>query len=324
MKFLICGLGSIGQRHISNLFKLGENDIIAFRTTRKEPHWHFGKFDIPFYFDLDEALNEKPDAVFITNPTSLHVPFAIKSAQRGCHLFIEKPVSSNLLGIDRLKRIIKEKHLISAVGCNMRFNPGLIEIKKLLERNFLGKVYFIKVNYSSFLPEWHPWDNYKNRYSARADLGGGIILTMIHELDYPYWFFGDVDKVKSVINNFSYLGTNVDEEAEILLQFKSGVNAVIHMDFISKQKSRNCEITGERGKISWDYLLRSLNYYPNSSDENIDLLKKINWEEDPNQMYLAEIIDFIDSIKLKKSPKVTLDDGEQVLKIALEAKNNAK
>lgn len=301
MKFLICGLGSIGQRHLKNLIKIGEKDIIAYRSSKKPIHEYFGPVDVPFYYNLKEVFAEKPDAVFVTNPTSLHIPLALEAAKQGCHLFIEKPISSDLKDVDKLIRVVNEKKLTAMVGCNLRFHPGLIKIKRILEDKDLGDVYYCRVRYSSYLPDWHPWENYKKSYSARRELGGGVILTVIHELDYPYWFFGKVEKITSVLNKKSYLGIGAEESAEITLRHKNGVVSQIHLDYLTKPTVRNCEIVGTRGKIYWDYY----------EDKSFD----------PNQMYIDELKHFIDCVKNHKKPLITLEDGEEVLKMALEAKN---
>lgn len=302
MKFLICGLGSIGQRHLKNLKEIGERDIIAYRSSKKDLHLYFGEINVPMFYDLEEAFKEKPDVVFVTNPTSLHVPIALEAAKKGCHLFIEKPISSDMKGVDELIAEVETRKLTAMVGCNMRFHPGLIKIKNKLSKKELGDIYYCRVRYSSYLPDWHPWDNYKKRYSARKDLGGGIILTIIHELDYPFWFFGEAEKVTSVLNSKSYLGIDTEELAEISIRFKSGVVCQIHLDYLTKPPVRNCEIVGKKGKISWDYYDKHSVF-------------------DTNQMYIDEIKHFIECVKHKKQPLITLEQGKEVLKIALEAKD---
>lgn len=303
MKFLICGLGSIGQRHLKNLHAIGEKDIIAYRSSKKDLHLHFGKINVPLYYDLDEAFSKKPDVVFVSNPTSLHIPTALEAVKHNCSLFIEKPISSDLNGVNELISEVKKRKLTAMVGCNMRFHPGLVKIKKMLVKKELGKVFYCRARYSSYLPDWHPWDNYKNRYSARKDLGGGIILTIIHELDYPYWFFGETEKVTGVLNKKNYLGIDAEELAEISIRFKSGVICQIHMDYLTKPPARNCEIVGSKGKIVWDYYDKS---------QAID----------SNQMYILELKHFIDCVKTHKEPLIPLLEGRKVLEIALEAKKN--
>ena len=101
MKILICGVGSIGERHIRNLLTLGYEDIILYRTSNSQ--LRSLNQNLKTFNNLDEALVQKPDVAFITNPTSLHLNTAISCAMAGCHLFIEKPLSHSLEGVDKLK-----------------------------------------------------------------------------------------------------------------------------------------------------------------------------------------------------------------------------
>src|SRR5262245_11468951 len=104
MKFLIAGLGSIGQRHFRNLIALGEKDIVLLRT-RKATLPDDQLADYPVETDIHEALQKhKPDAVIVANPTSLHLDVAIPAAEVGCDILLEKPVSDSLERLDILQQ----------------------------------------------------------------------------------------------------------------------------------------------------------------------------------------------------------------------------
>ena len=115
MKFLIAGLGSIGRRHLRNLLALGEKDIILLRTFRSTlPESDLAGF--PVETDLSAALDHKPTAVIVANPTALHLDIAIPAAATGCHLLLEKPISHNLKGVE---------DLVAAAGAGGRTITGL-------------------------------------------------------------------------------------------------------------------------------------------------------------------------------------------------------
>ena len=84
---------------------------------------------------LDEALKIKPDAAFICTYSNGHIEPALKCAEAGCHLFIEKPLSLNMEGVDELVKTVKKRNLISMVGCNMRFHPAVSYIHNTLNSN---------------------------------------------------------------------------------------------------------------------------------------------------------------------------------------------
>ena len=173
MKILICGLGSIGKRHAINLLNLNKENLIFFRERNLDLKNKKLKKKKSFN-SLTKALNENPDVAFICNTTSKHIETAIRCAKKGCHLFIEKPLSNNLKNLKILESIIKRKKIKIMIGYNMRFHPLMIKIKKMLKNKELGSVYNFQTEWSEYLPDWHPWENYKLTYAAQKKNGGWV------------------------------------------------------------------------------------------------------------------------------------------------------
>lgn len=322
MKFLIIGCGSIGQRHIQNLKTMADDEIIAYRTRKKTVRKLEDEHHVKTYSDLTEALNQNPDAVLVTNPTSLHIQTALSAAKQGCHIFIEKPISNTLDGIDELIDIVNKKNLVVLVGCNLRFHPCLQFIKKLLDEKRIGRVVSARVQMGQYLPDWHPWEDYQTMYSAHQSLGGGIILDAIHELDYISWLLGNVTQVFSFSDKLSDLDIDTEDVAEILLRFKTGAIAEVHLDYVQRYPSRSCEIIGDGGSIILDI---------NKGTVEVYTAEKMEWESfeqlneyGMNQMYIDEMVHFINCIKRKEEPLINITDGLKVLKVALAAKESAK
>lgn len=322
MKYLILGCGSIGQRHLNNLKNVTTGEIIAYRTREKKVKKLENESYVKTYSDLTEALNQNPDVVLITNPTSLHIQSALVAAKQGCHLFIEKPISNNLDGIDELTDIVRKKKLVVLIGCNLRFHPCLKFIKKVLDEKRIGKVISARVQMGQYLPDWHPWEDYRKAYSSREELGGGIILDAIHELDYIRWLLGDISEVFSFSEKLSNLDIDTEDIAEILLRFKSGAIGEVHLDYIQRHPSRTCEIIGECGSIVLNL---------NEGTVKVYTAEKKKWEVfeqpkgyDMNQTYIDEMTHFISCVEGKEETLIGIMDGLEVLKIALAAKKSAK
>ena len=322
MKFLIIGCGSIGIRHLKNIKSISNGEIIAYRTKNKNIKKLEDECYIKTYSNLTEALNQKPDAVLVTNPTSLHIQSALAAAEQGCHIFIEKPISNTLNGIDELINIVHKNNLVVLMGCNLRFHPCLQFIKKLIDEKRIGKVVSARVQMGHYLPDWHPWEDYRTTYSAQKSLGGGIILDAIHELDYISWFLGDVTQVFSFSDKLSNLDIDTEDVAEILLRFKTGVIAEVHLDYVQRYSSRSCEIIGDEGSIVLNLKEGNVKVYTAENKE---------WElfeqpkgYDMNQTYIDEMLHFISCIEGKEEPLIDITDGLEVLKIALAAKESAK
>lgn len=153
---LIVGLGSIGRVHLRNLIALGQTNILLCRTGKSTlPQTELSGF--PVVTALEQGLERRPLAVIITNPTALHVPTATLAVQAGCHLFVEKPISHNAVGVAALASLIEQQRLCAQVGFQFRFHPALQQVKLWLESGALGRVASAHVHWGEYLPDWHPW-----------------------------------------------------------------------------------------------------------------------------------------------------------------------
>ncbi len=172
MKILIAGLGSIGRRHLRNLLALEEKDLLLYRTRRATlPDEELDGF--PVETDLESALARRPDAVIVANPSSLHLKVALPAVRAGCHVFLEKPISNTLEGVQALQQAAAERGLKVAVGFQFRFHPGLRKVASLLAERAVGLPLTARAHWGEYLPDWHPWEDYQKGYAARKDLAEG-------------------------------------------------------------------------------------------------------------------------------------------------------
>ena len=313
MKFLIAGLGSIGRRHLRNLLALGEQDILLYRTNKSTlTEDELGSF--PVYTSLQKALAQKPDAVLVCNPTSLHLDVAIPAAHAGCHLFLEKPISHSFAGIDSLQTIVKIAGVQVLVGYQFRFHPGLNFIRKLLSDERIGKPVSVRAHWGEYLPDWHPWEDYRKGYAARIDLGGGVIRTLCHPFDYLRWLFGEVESVRAIASNQGGLGLDVEDSAEIGIQFANGVIGSVHLDYVQRPPEHCLQIVGSEGTIRWNNADGSVHWYQAGNRNEWQVMPVPDGFE-RNQMFLAQLKHFLAVLKNEQAPVCTLDDGIQALRI---------
>ena len=313
-KILICGVGSIGERHLNNLLKLGYDDIILYRKRDMELRTIKNTFQV--FKTLESALREKPDICFICNPTHLHIPTALKCADAGCHLFIEKPLGNSLKDINQLNRILKKKNKKAMVGYMSRFHPCLIKGKEWIEDGRIGKVVFARTQWGEYLPDWHPWEDYRESYAAKKSMGGGPALTLSHEIDTMLWYFG---KVKSVIKNSNYnsdLEISCEHSCDIIANFNNGVTANIHLDYIQKPPVRNMEIVGTKGRIYFDYYKNEISIIP-SLNKKLSTNKKLNYRFERNSLFIDELKHFFHCVKNGNDPQSDISSAMEVVKIAL-------
>ena len=129
---LIVGFGSIGKRHFENISHNTMSKIII--CTKRMDMKKYEKNGVVIVRTLSDALLHKPNIAFVTNETSYHVKTALKLATKGIHLFLEKPLSNSMKDVKKLEKVISEKKLITQIGCNMRFHPCIMKIKKIIDK----------------------------------------------------------------------------------------------------------------------------------------------------------------------------------------------
>lgn len=328
MKFLIAGLGSIGRRHFRNLIALGEKDIILLRSHRATlPDDELAGY--PVETDLAEALKKhKPDAVIVANPTSLHLDIAIPAAEAGCHILLEKPISHSTERLDELEAAVKKSGSKILVAFQFRFHPGLMRAKQLISEGEIGRIVSANVHFGEYLPAWHPWEDYRKGYAARSDLGGGVVLTQCHSLDYLPWLVGKVESAWGFTAKLSDLEVDVEDTAKIGLRFEGGALGSIHLDFNQQPPSHRFEIIGTKGTLKWDLSDGATRVY-RASSESLSISSGMgikaggewetypladNWER--NVMFLEQMKHFVAVVRGEAEPTCTLEDGVRVQRLA--------
>ena len=320
MKFLVVGCGSIGERHIGNLQSLSAGEILVHDMDSERLALIGRKYRVRTYVNFDQALKQHINAFIICVPPSLHIPFALSGAEHDAHLFIEKPLSHTLDGADSLLNQARAKGLVVFVGYNLRFHPGLRLVKQFLDEGKIGRVLSARVEVGQYLPDWHPWQDYKEMYVTKREMGGGIILDGSHELEYIRWLLGEVQEVSCFASKISSLKVETEDIAEIILKFDSGAVAGVHLDFVQRAYSRSCKLIGEEGTIIWDYPENKVSIFLAKSDH----WEEIKVEAEPNDMYLEEMRHFVKCTKGEEIPMVNGATGKRVLEIALAAKESAR
>jgi predicted dehydrogenase len=328
MKILIAGLGSIGRRHFRNLTALGEKDLVLLRTRKATlPEDELAGY--PVETDLQDALTKNnPDAVIVANPTSLHLDVAIAAAQAGCHILLEKPVSHSLDRLDVLEQAAEKSGSRILVGFQFRYHPTLNKARDLIQANALGRILTVHAHWGEYLPQWHPWEDYRQSYAARADLGGGVIVTLTHPLDYLRYLVGDVESLWSFNGHISPLEVDVEDVAEIGLRFANGATGGVHVNYFQRPPVHRLEIAGTNGTLRWDNADGVLHLYqmpaPFGSYSDQPPAPVVETFPPPdgfdrNQLFVAQTRHFLDVARGESEPLCTLMDGVIALRLALAA-----
>lgn len=312
---LICGLGSIGRRHLELFRALGVKRIDAFRT---------GMATLPdvgrpapdrTFRSLDEALGAGPQAVVVCNPTSLHVATALAAVRAGAHVLIEKPLAGGREGIAELRQAALAERRTVGVAFNLRFHPALMAAKEMVDSQTpLGVPLMMRAHFGAYLPDWHPWEDYRRSYAARRDLGGGAALTHSHEIDYVSWLLGPVTACRGLAAAATPLGTDVDEATALVLRHAGGAVSSVTLSLAQKPATRGFELACTQGLLRVD-LLAGTWCVQTAAGQIAEHRVPAGFEF--GLTYRAQALAFLEAIAGKPNSLATLDEAEQAVGIAL-------
>lgn len=315
-KILIIGLGSIGERHVRNLLSLNYNNIACLRreisTARTFDISNITQFD-----SREEAVEWSPEYVIICSPSKNHNSDLIFWSEHCKNFLVEVPLHSSAEEIENSKDLLKKRGAKILLGHNIRFHPALKKMKEIIKSKIYGKLLFIKSEFGEYLPDCHPWEDYRTRYEARSDLGGGVLLTSLHELDHSMFLAGKYIDASGLTDT---LGLDIDCEdfATIIAKHKSGVVSQISLDFIQRDYQRSTKLCFENGIVYWELKKKSL-YAFDSNDKKIGWKNILNLENyDFNQTYIDQIVYFLDEDFCNFN---SLEDGLHILKLIKKIKD---
>jgi len=318
----VIGAGAMGRSHARVYSELKDAELVAVcdankKTAKDVAH----SYKVNHYADYREMIKkEKIDAVSICVPTKFHKDVAVEVIRNKINVLVEKPIAVTL---EEAKEIINEadkNNVRMMVGHIERFNPIVIELKKRIARNELGKIY--KVNCARLSP-----------FPQRVVDVGVIIDLAIHEIDILRYIINS--KITRV---YAETARRIHSSHEDLLtgtlRFENDILGVINTNWLTPKKVREITVTGEKGMFVANYITQELYFYENefarkSSDYNSNLMnvtegniKKIKM--DKKEPLMVELEAFIDCIKKNTEPMVTGQDGVEALKIAEKFKQSAK
>jgi predicted dehydrogenase len=273
------------------------------------------------YASLEEALARADfDAGVVANPTGLHIQTCRAMAEKDMHLLIEKPLDKDLEGADELLSLVREKGLVTMMAFCMRFSESGRKTKQLLDSGRAGRTLFIRGEYSSYLPNWHKYEDYRQFYMASRQLGGGALLDECHVLDLAYQYAGSFESIFARVAKLSDLEIETDDCFDFLIQTSGGVLCNLHGDIFSQPARDNVVIVGTQGTIHWDMGLDMVKLTVPSQG----VAEEHQASEDRNQMYISECEHFFEAVRAG-APLGELDlaHGMMLQKVLMGARANS-
>lgn len=303
IKVCFAGVGSIAKRHIRNLNEIcNERGIeLSVDAFRRNP---VTESDIRFdnvYCDI-ESVPSDYDAVFITNPTSMHLNTLALFHDKGRNFFIEKPLVS-MDQINEAKAFPVKPEAVYYIACPLRYNAVIQYLKHNVDLNEAVSVRSIS---SSYLPDWRPGQDYRETYSAHKDMGGGVSIDLIHEWDYLTYLFGMPETVKSFIGKKSKLEIDSDDYAIYIAEYSNMISE-LHLDYFGRKTIREIQIFTDRETIEGDIVNNTVHFLSDDS--------WLRFDEARDDYQKRELNHFIDLMAGEKDPSAGFDHAIKVLEL---------
>lgn len=297
LTFLIVGLGSMGKRRIRNLRVNGVEKIIGFDIRIDRRQKAETKYRIQTIDHFNTISPEDFDVLIISTSPEAHgnyIRFALKHKK---HFFVEHPNSD-----DGYADIFKHNHLdtIKAPSCTLLFYKPVKMIKKILDENAIGKILAFQYHMGQYLPDWHPWEDYRDVYFSKKETSACREM-LPFELIWLNWLMcSQVKDISGAITKVSNLDMDADDITLATLKYINGIYGNIIIDVISRKPFRTLRIMGSNGVLEWERFEHIIRIYDATSTTSSLLpVPKGNPEAgyvNEEEMYNSEIKAFLDAI----------------------------
>ncbi len=316
MKISVIGNGSIGRRHLKGLTTLKDElrvtEVRCFDTNPERRE--IVRNEIPGVV-CSETLEESVkgiDVVFMCAPTSLHIPIYSEIKNMGnFHIFYEKPLSHTIEGCEQMIFDQRRRGKEVVVGYMLHHHPVLLRAKEIIESGTLGRILTARAEAGFYLPQWHPWEDYREFYMSWKTGGGGALLDISHEINYLQWFFGDIEEVQGIMGTISDLEITSDDIVVAIMKFKNGIVGQIQLDLLQFEESRYCKVIGTEGVLTADIVKNVITYNTREDQE----WKKENIDVNFDEIYHIEYKNVLAAFRGHNGYTVSGEDAYKTMEI---------
>ena len=220
--------------------------------------------------------------------------------------------------MDQISSLLKLDSHPVMVGYMMRFHPAVLKFRDLFSESIVGKVFSAKIIANTYMPEWHAYEQPKDFYAGRRDLGGGAVLTCVHFIDLMVWLFGRPQRLWTLGGAMSKFDFDVEDATVSLFEYDWPVS--FHLSFVQKPVENSITIFGEEGMLRMDLGLSKVTFEGTSKPNAEYEFPDYEW----NDMFIDELRHFTDCLTTGAKLKSTFEDVLDGHLVALAMKNSLK
>lgn len=337
IKLGIIGIGRMGMTHYSIINSHPVVEIKAVVDTSSLVlsminKYLTGKHTYTDYTELFE--NESIDAVIICTPPTLHYQIAMKAAEKGIHVFSEKPFTTKKNQAEELTKLFEQKQLVNQVGYVNRFNDIFKAVKQYIDKRIIGNVISFKSEmYSRTITKSEEGKTWRD---SRENGGGAVFEVASHAIDLVNFLIGKPDKVTGT-SMTSIFSKNVEDAVNATFLYKNGISGTLNVNWSDesfRKPTNKIEIFGSQGKILADQHGIKIFMKKESQENNLregwntiyitDVFKAVPFYVRGNE-FTAQLYHFVDCITGKeKKNNCTFSDATDTLEVIEEIFNDYK
>jgi UDP-N-acetylglucosamine 3-dehydrogenase len=240
MRVGVIGAGAMGENHIRTYSQIPGVELVGIADIDgNRINMLSKKYATQGFTDYKELLKQDLDAVSIVVPTMLHEKVALDVIASDTNLLVEKPIASSVKSAGDMLAAASAKDLKLMVGHIERFNPAVIKMKEIIQKNGLGKV--VSVSARRVGP-----------YNPRIRDVGVIMDIGVHDMDIISYLYNDMaTEVYAVAGKEIH---SFEDHASILLRFGGDRAGVVETNWLTPHKTRNFTVIGTEGVGYGDYM----------------------------------------------------------------------
>ncbi len=319
LRVAVVGYGSIGRRHVENLGALGVEQITIVRRVLGFNPAFTPPPRATIVHTVEAALDRELDLAIVCNPTSLHLKAAQPFVAASVPVLIEKPIAASLEQLQEAESWLAGASSSIGIAYCLRYHPAYLAARDALHDGSMGDLLSARTWFESYLPDWHPWEDYRVSYASRPELGGGVLPTLDHELDFLHWCLGTPIQVRGWSARSGALEMPADDLAEFEMCFANDVWTTTRLSMCRRDRSRGFEFVGTRDVLGFDWEGGRLAWQPKRGCIEP---AKVLWQDggyDVNRMYFDLLRDALEAVVAGQRLPIPWQAGLEALRSATAA-----